>query len=222
LSLNANLFTPVPNRSETPGSPSVAAAGLAQSGQGIPCPNCGGDVTPTEPPNRWQECPYCEKRVLLRVWSIVRQSTNAASATPEQATCFFHPEKAFQACCQRCGRFVCALCDLQLGAEHVCPTCFERGRADTGLNGGKAEWRTRDVLYDSIAVNIGWGWLLVWPIVVVALPAVVVLHIKYRKAPYSYLIPRSGWRFWAAYAGFAWLPLLIGGVMLAQRITRGH
>ena len=147
-------------------------------------------------------------------------AANASSALPEQATCFFHPEKAFQACCQRCGRFVCALCDLQLGAEHVCPTCFERGRGETGLGDGKAEWRHRDVLYDSIAVTIGWGWILLWPVIVAALPAAIVLHVKYRKAPRSYLIPRSGWRFWAAYLGLAWLPLLIAGSILIQRLGR--
>lgn len=218
--MSFHLITPDSRSHEEPGSSSGAAAAVGQSAAGIvPCPNCGGNVTAMEPPSRWQSCPYCEKRLQVRVWPVVRQGTNAASAMPEQATCFFHPEKAFQACCQRCGRFVCALCDLQLGAEHVCPTCFERGRADTGLNSGKAEWRSRDVLYDSIAITLGWGWILIWPIVVAALPAVIVLHVKYRKAPSSYLIPRSGWRFWAAYPGFMWLPLLIGASILVPRIT---
>jgi len=214
-----HLFTPASSSHEKPGSSSGVTASLAQS---TPCPNCGGDLVAIELPGRWQTCPYCERRLQVRVWPPFRQSTNAASAMPEQATCFFHPEKAFQACCQRCGRFVCALCDLQLGAEHVCPTCFERGRRDTGLHGGKAEWRARDVLYDSIAITLGWGWILVWPTVVAALPAVIVLHVKYRKAPSSYLMPRSGWRFWAAYGGFVWLPLLIGAAMFAQRITGGR
>jgi hypothetical protein len=175
-----------------------------------------------EKPNGWQICAFCDKRLQIRVWPVVRQSANAVSAMPEQATCFFHPEKAFQACCQRCGRFVCALCDLQLGAEHVCPTCFERGRADSGLNSGKAEWRHRDVLYDSIAVTIGWGWILVWPAFIAAIPAVIVLHVKYRKAPGSYLIPRSGWRFWAAYPGFVWVPLLIAIPLYVRWITGRH
>jgi len=111
--------------------------------------------------------------------------------------------------CRRCGRFVCGLCDLQLGSEHICPICFERGRADSGAGAGNAEWRYRDVLYDSIALTAGWAWILVWPVIVAALPAVIFLHVKYAKAPRSYLIPRSGWRFWTAYAGFVWLPLLI-------------
>jgi len=162
------------------------------------------------------------KRLQIRLWPAIRQNTSAAAAMPDQATCFFHPDKAFQACCQRCGRFVCALCDLQLGAEHVCPTCFERGRADSGSNGGQAEWRHRDVLYDSIAVALGWSWIIVWPVIVVALPAAIFLHAKYRKAPRSYLLPRSGWRFWVAYIGFAWLPLLFAISFYMSRLTAGR
>lgn len=219
MSLNINLFTP--GQSGGSGS-SISMAGVLSSKapDSVACPGCGGNLTPGETETGWQSCPYCEKRLQVRVWPVVRHGTNATEAMPDQATCFFHPGKAFQSCCQRCGRFVCALCDLQLGAEHVCPTCFERGRADSGLNGGKAEWRHRDVLYDSIALGLGWGWIIVWPVIIAALPAAIVLHVKYRKAPRSYLIPRSGWRFWVAYAGFAWVPLAIGSLILIARSVR--
>jgi hypothetical protein len=204
LSLNINLFTAAQNVSGAPGPSMPRPAPGA-----VLCPGCNGDIAPLETQTGWQTCPFCQKRLQIKLWSALRQNTSAAVAMPDQATCFFHPDKAFQACCQRCGRFVCALCDLQLGAEHVCPTCFERGRADSGENAAKAEWRYRDVLYDSIAVTVGWGWIIIWPVFVVALPIAIFLHVKYRKAPRSYLIPRSGWRFWLAYAGLAWLPLLL-------------
>lgn len=213
MSLNVNLFTSVLGGVD----PSkFRAAGT------VVCPGCNGDVFPLETPTGWQSCPFCMKRLQIRLWPAIRQNTSAAAAMPDQATCFFHPDKAFQACCQRCGRFVCALCDLQLGAEHVCPTCFERGRADSGSNGGQAEWRHRDVLYDSIAVALGWSWIIVWPVIVVALPAAIFLHAKYRKAPRSYLLPRSGWRFWVAYIGFAWLPLLFAISFYMSRLTAGR
>ena len=111
---------------------------------------------------------------------------------------------------------------LQLGAEHVCPACFERGRAHSGAEAAKAEWRYRDVLYDSIAVTVGWGWILFWPVIVAAIPTVIVLHVKYRKAPRSYLIPRSRWRFWVAYVGFVWLPLLIAIPFFARWMAGRH
>ena len=188
----------------------------------VPCPSCGGDVVSVESDTGWQSCPSCANRLQACSWPVVRLNTNAASALSDQATCFFHPEKAFQACCQRCGRFVCALCDLQLGSEHICPACFERGRADSGPEAAKAEWRYRDVLYDSIALTVGWGWILFWPSIVAAIPAVIFLHVKYRKAPRSYLVPRAGWRFWAAYAGLVWAPLLVGISFFAARLAGRH
>jgi hypothetical protein len=215
--MNINLFTPAPSIVDALGSPKYSPG----SGT-VSCPDCSGDVARIETDTGWQSCPFCQKRLQIRFWRTVRQNTSAAAAMPDQATCFFHPDKAFQACCQRCGRFVCALCDLQLGAEHVCPTCFERGRADSGLAGGKAEWRHRDVLYDSIAVALGWGWIIVWPVIVAALPITIFLHVKYRKAPRAYLLPRSGWRFWVAYLGFAWIPLLIVVSIYLPRWTAGR
>ena len=215
MSVNISLFT-------ASQSSSAIAAPPRSPQETVPCPSCGGDVAPGGTQAGWQSCPYCEKRLQIRAWPVTRNSANAATAMPGQATCFFHPDKAFRACCKRCGRFVCALCDLQLGAEHVCPTCFERGRVDAGLNGGKVEWRHRDVLYDSIAATVGWGWILVWPVLVVALPTAIILHVKYRKAPRSYLIPRSGWRFWWAYVGLAWLPLLIGASIYVRWLAGRH
>lgn len=181
----------------------------------VSCPHCGGDVAPVESDTGWQSCPSCASRLQIRLWPVVLGKAKAAVALSDQATCFFHPDKAFQACCQRCGRFVCTLCDLQLGAEHICPACFERGRADSTTDAGKAEWRSRDVLYDSIAVTLGWGWILFWPVFLAAVPIAIVLHVKYRKAPRAYVIPRSGWRFWMAYAGLLWAPLLLTISMIA-------
>lgn len=224
MSLNINLFPPPASAdSGPPGSSPSADPGVPTVGPGtVLCPNCMNDIAPAVADSDWQTCPYCEKRLQIRLWPLVRQNTDAATALSDQATCFFHPEKAFQACCQRCGRFVCALCDLQLGAEHICPTCFERGRGGSGAEAGKAEWKNRDVLYDSIAVTVGWGWILIWPTIVVALPAVIFLHVKYRKAPRSYLIARSGWRFWVAYVGLAWLPLLLASTIIGHRMAVRH
>jgi hypothetical protein len=220
VSFNINLFTAADPAAD---SPAAAARRLSALGVGsVICPGCSGEVAPVEGKSGWQTCPYCQRPLQIRVWGSVQQNTDASAALTDQATCFFHPDKAFQACCQRCGRFVCALCDLQLGAEHVCPACFERGRVQSGAGTGTAEWRHRDVLYDSIAVTIGWGWILLWPVFVAALPAAIFLHVKYREAPRSYLIPRRGWRFWMAYAGLLWLPLLLAASFLTRWAMRRH
>lgn len=220
MNLTTHLFSNDPGPAGLSASDDPASSPI-QPGA-IPCPNCAGAILPTETNTGRQTCPHCGKQLQIRFWPAARRNNNAANALADQATCFFHPDKAFQACCQRCGRFVCALCDLQLGTEHVCPACFERGRAESGTEAGKAEWRYRDVLYDSIALTAGWGWVLFAPVIVIAIPAVIFLHVKYRKAPRSYLIPRSGWRFWAAYAGLAWLPLLLAGSVFVHWTAGRH
>ena len=221
MNFNVNLFTPDSSDSGKIDSSASVARNLSPVTAGTAtCPSCRGEVAPAETQNGWQSCPYCERQLQICVWPVARPNTNPAIALSDQATCFFHPDKAFQACCQRCGRFVCALCDLQLGAEHVCPACFERGRGSSGPDAGKAEWRHRDVLYDSIALTVGWGWILFWPTIVAAIPTVIVLHIKFRKAPRSSLIPRYGWRFWIAYVGLAWLPALLAMAFLFRSTGR--
>ena len=218
MNLSINPFTSGATRSSSSDQLPPSSMGTTA----VSCPICGGDVVPIETDGGWQVCAFCTSRLQICLWPVVRQDTTPATALSAQATCFFHPDKAFQACCERCGRFVCRLCDLQLGAEHVCPACFERGREHSGADAGKAEWRYRDVLYDSIAVAIGWGWILFWPVIVAAIPTVIILHAKYRKAPRSYLIPRSGWRFWVAYVGLAWLPLLFAGATLGRWMAGGR
>ena len=217
MNLSINPFAAASGRAVSSASHDPTSSPIGPAA--VSCPHCLVDI-PAD--SEWQSCPYCQKWLQIRIWPMVRQNSNAVSALSDQATCFFHPDKAFQACCERCGRFVCALCDLQLGVEHVCPTCFERGRADSGAEAGKAEWRYRDVLYDSIALTVGWAWILIWPAIVAALPAVIFLHMKYRKAPRTYLIARSGWRFWAAYAGLVWLPLLLASSFFVRWMARRH
>ena len=220
MNLSINPFAPYPGLT---GSSALSDPGLPPVELGtIPCPNCGGGVPPIESETGRQSCPWCATEVQALLWPVIKPNANPAVALSDQATCFFHPEKAFQACCQRCGRFVCALCDLQLGSEHVCPACFERGRADSGPEAAKAEWRYRDVLYDSIALTVGWAWILFWPSFIAAFPAAIFLHVKYRKAPRSYLVPRRAWRFWSAYVGLVWAPILVGVIMFAARMARRH
>jgi hypothetical protein len=221
VDLNVNIFSSAATGGNSQ-APSLETEPIGQAAPpAVACPNCGVQITAAELNTEWQICPNCEKRLLIRSWLAVSQNSHASVALTDQATCFFHPDKTVQACCNRCGRFVCALCDLQLGSEHVCPTCFERGRADADGKSSQAEWRYRDVLYDSIALALGWAWILFWPTIVVALPAAIVLHVKYRKAPRSYLIPRSGWRFWMAYAGLAWIPMLLVFTLIPA-LSRRH
>jgi hypothetical protein len=41
-----------------------------------------------------------------------------------ESSCFFHPTRPAAVACDQCGRLVCTLCDLEVGAEHLCPECL--------------------------------------------------------------------------------------------------
>lgn len=50
-----------------------------------------------------------------------------------EASCFFHAEKRASVACESCGRFLCALCDLEMDGRHICPTCLAAGRKKGAL-----------------------------------------------------------------------------------------
>jgi hypothetical protein len=67
-----------------------------------------------------------------------------------ESPCFYHADKRAVVPCQECGRFLCALCDIQLGATHICPACL--GRANKQALGSPIERkRTR---YDQIVQSL--------------------------------------------------------------------
>ena len=72
--------------------------------------------------------------------------------------------------CDRCGRFLCRLCDLDFGdGRHLCPECLRAGRAPGGMLELVNERPVRDRVTLLLAllgalwallvpvVNLGWG-----------------------------------------------------------------
>jgi hypothetical protein len=47
-----------------------------------------------------------------------------ARTDPGEAACFYHESRRAVVPCDRCGRFLCALCDLPVGDLHLCPACL--------------------------------------------------------------------------------------------------
>jgi len=155
--------------------------------------------------------------MLVRSAAAPPAGERAAAALGGAATCFFHSEHEASQACSHCGRFVCALCDLTLGAEHSCPTCFEQQlRA-----GAMASLRQRDVLYDSIALWAGLGWILVYFTWIFALPAVGYLSIAKWRAPRQYVVPRGRWRYAVAWLGILFPIGVVAAVILIPAMARG-
>jgi len=63
------------------------------------------------------------------------------------SVCANHARNAATTNCVRCGLFICALCDMNVGTGSYCPSCFDRMRQEGSL--AAATTKTRD--YFSLA-----------------------------------------------------------------------
>ncbi len=143
-------------------------------------------------------CPSCDTSVQVEVFPAFFQSTLTgakAETIVETGTssCFYHENKKAVIHCDTCGRFLCALCDLDIGGAHICPACAEAGRK----KGNVAELETNRVMYDSAALVLAIGAFLIWPIAVITAPTAIVLAVLSWRRPGS-LVPRTRLRSYIA------------------------
>jgi hypothetical protein len=109
----------------------------------------------------------------------------------EQASCFYHPTKQAVIDCSHCGRFLCALCDLDLGTSHICPVCLGKGKDEHNL----IEQKQGCTRYDRIVLALAfWPFLLIIPLTVFTAPLALYFIVKHRNTPIS-ITPISRWRF---------------------------
>lgn len=89
------------------------------------------------PQSAWQsgpaQCPECRKRIDIEVFPALFAGPRIgrrgeALVDASDASCFFHAEKRAAVACESCGRFLCALCDLEVDGRHICPSCLAAGR----------------------------------------------------------------------------------------------
>lgn len=90
----------------------------------------------------------------------------AAVVTAQQAQdaqCFFHPGRGAHAVCASCGRMLCALCDIELIAGHICPRCMNEQQQGGEDGAQRSSWA-----YTQLA----WG-LILFSFVIPVIPAAV-------------------------------------------------
>jgi len=141
-------------------------------------------------------CTLCHSSNRARVFPAALAETGpvkSEAALEGEATCFDHPSKRAVAACNQCGRFVCQLCSVEFGGEVWCPSCVAAGAGKA--KPAKAE--TQRTLYDSIALMIPLTAVVLYPFMVLAAPASLVLTVLKWKQPLS-LVRRNRWRFIAA------------------------
>lgn len=115
------------------------------------------------------------------------------ASTPGDACCYEHTSKRAASLCSNCGRFLCALCEVQLGSQTLCPDCVQ-GQKVTGKQNSLETFRVK---YDSIALA-----LATWPVLLISLtfitaPLALGLAIYGWKRPTS-IVRRNRWRIFTA------------------------
>ena len=119
---------------------------------GPECPHCHSYLTRDWLHSGVITCPDCTKSFEATYFQPPQRKIHvasvAASLTPDGANaCANHARNAATTNCQRCGLFICALCDMNVGSGSYCPNCFDRLRNDNAL--AEATTRYRD--YASMA-----------------------------------------------------------------------
>lgn len=141
-------------------------------------------------------CPSCEAMIRVRVFPALTRPSLPSVAAPilveGESSCFYHPHKRAVVACESCGRFLCGLCDVEVGDKHRCPACLSSaGRKQDVLE-------KKRTLYDGIALALATYPLLIWPFTVVTAPAALYLTVRHWRTPLS-IFPRTKIRFVLAF-----------------------
>lgn len=166
-----------------------------------------------------EDCPSCSAQTRVEVFPALFRRSGPAQAAETvsgeiQASCFFHEAKKAVVACEGCGRFLCALCDIEFDGRHLCPHCVEVGRT----RGTLENLETQRTLYDNIALFIA-----VIPIVAcyfltfLTAPIALYVAIRYWNAPSS-IIPRTKARAAAAIV-LAGVQIVVWGMILVRAIA---
>ncbi len=151
------------------------------------CPNCGKSLSElTDLLPAVERCPACERQTRVVVFPAfsrpaVKGATAEAVMMEGEATCFYHAKKRAQVPCDECGRFLCAVCDLEVNGRHLCPQCLETGAKKgkvQSLERGRFRW---DQVISTLLVLplISCGFLL--PLT--SLAALVLVVWKWKSPP---------------------------------------
>lgn len=145
-------------------------------------------------------CPACASKTSATVFPafLDRLETASAEAVSDdtEGSCFYHPAKRATVACESCGRFICALCEVELSGARLCPQCLDSGKR----KGKLTNLEKSRTLYDNIALG-----LTILPMLFIATayftifcaPAALYICLRYRKAPRSLVRP-GRWKWWLA------------------------
>ena len=142
-----------------------------------------------------EACPSCATLQRVDVFpALFKEPLNGTIGhflqTDNEASCYYHANKQAIITCATCGRFVCALCDVELNGRHLCPHCFEVGKTKQKIR----NLENSRTCYDAIALHLAILPMLIFWLTIFTAPVVIFISIRYWNAPGS-IVARSKWRF---------------------------
>jgi hypothetical protein len=113
---------------------------------GPQCPRCSVALTADWIRSGAITCPYCGRGFEATAFTPPQRKQPATAQVmtvgPAGANaCANHARNAATASCQRCGLFICALCDMNVRTGSYCPSCFERVRTEGTLQAAARRYR---------------------------------------------------------------------------------
>lgn len=148
------------------------------------CASCEASLSPPERVGAVAlPCPVC--RQVSRAWVFPamfqeRDSTAGQRLLDEgQSSCMNHPQKQAVTVCDSCGKFLCALCDVEWNDEHLCTTCIQHRKQSDHAGA----YRTSYTHYDSVALII----------VLLSLAFMPFFGLGGFLAPVTFYV---AWRYW--------------------------
>ena len=186
----------------------------------LSCTNCNAPlVIEAVNTNSLVACGVCNCRIRADVYPALKRPlpvgrTGAAVQMDKEAGCFYHPRKKAVVPCSACGRFLCALCDVSLNGQHLCPACLEKAK----VNGKIKNLENHRTCYDTIALLFATVSLIFYWFTILTAPLVIYLTVRHWNSPSS-IIPRTKIRFVLAFilAGIQIAAWILFFTKLAQR-----
>jgi hypothetical protein len=96
----------------------------------VQCPKCKASLyEPIFNAAGLQPCPNCSVPIQIVTFPALRKAAQTSAigeniVVTGESSCYFHPTKRAAVSCEKCGRFICALCDVAVDGKHLCSQCL--------------------------------------------------------------------------------------------------
>jgi hypothetical protein len=161
---------------------------MTKNDSAILCPSCFTPLPPSQfNTDKFLPCPTCEANLQVAVFPAAFRAITPGQSGERiliagESSCFYHDQKKAVVPCDSCGRFLCALCDVDLSGRHFCPQCLDTGRQKGSLQ----QLEIQRVVYDNGALL-----LAVVPMLLFCFPTFVTAPVAVVLGVISYFRPNS-------------------------------